>query len=163
VKEKFHVDMNHYNKLIYIKYKLEIKVIESFKKKSWTFKDECHVKVWNCERIANFVYSCVDFTSTKIGPLHHTFTHKHTFTFSSLATTTSNFECCQLMSLKNSGSRTKFKCNTTQNEDTTKVDPRWFGKDPKAFVKAFLLFAKKNRLTILKRNWIEAHMAKSII
>jgi hypothetical protein len=52
------------------------------------------------------------------------------------------------MSLKISESRKKFKCNATQNEDTTKVDPRWFGKEPKAFVKEFLLFAKENWLTI---------------
>ncbi len=71
-----------------------------------------------------------------------------TSTFSSLATTTSLFQCCQWMSLKISESRKKFKCNATQNEDTTKVDPRWFGKEPKAFVKEFLLFAKENWLTI---------------
>ncbi len=44
-----------------------------------------------------------------------------------------------------------------------KVDPRWFGKEPKAFVKAFLLFAKENWLTIKRRNWIEGHMEKSTI
>jgi hypothetical protein len=41
--------------------------------------------------------------------------------------------------------------NATQNKDTTKVDPRWFGKEPKAFVKDFLLFAKENWLTINKK------------
>jgi len=46
----------------------------------------------------------------------------------------------------------KFKCNATQNEDTTKVDPTWFGKEPKAFVKDFLLFAKENWLTIKLKN-----------
>jgi hypothetical protein len=35
-----------------------------------------------------------------------------------------------------------------------KFDPRWFGKKPKAFVKAFVLFAKQNCLTIEKRNQI---------
>jgi hypothetical protein len=55
-----------------------------------------------------------------------------------------------LTSLKNSESRKEIKYNATQNEDTTKVDPRWFGKEPKAFVKDFLLFAKENWLTINK-------------
>jgi hypothetical protein len=83
-----------------------------------------------------------------------------TSTFSLLATTTSNFECCQSTSSRNSESRKKFKCNTTLNEDTTKVKPRWFRKEPKTFGKYFLLFAKENWLTIKKRNWIESHMAK---
>ncbi len=58
-----------------------IKVIESFKKLLWTFKDECNAKAWNCERankgIANFVCSCVDFAFANIGSLHHTFICKH--------------------------------------------------------------------------------------
>jgi hypothetical protein len=42
-----------------------------------SFKDEFNNKASNYERfnkrIANFVYSCVDFAFVEIGPLHHTF------------------------------------------------------------------------------------------
>jgi hypothetical protein len=85
---------------------------------------------------------CIHVWTLHLPKLVHYTILSPTSTFSSLATTTSIFECCQSTFLKNSESRKKFKCNTTQNEDTTKGDPRWFGKEPKAFVKKFLLFAK---------------------
>jgi hypothetical protein len=40
-------------------------MIESFKTKLWTFKDDCNNKAWNWEmankKIAKFVNSCVNF------------------------------------------------------------------------------------------------------
>ncbi len=81
---------------------------------------------------------CIHVWTLHLPKLVHYTILSPTSTFNSLATTTSIFECCQ------STSRKKFKCNVTQNEDTTKVDPRWFGKEPKAFAKDFLLFAKEN-------------------
>jgi hypothetical protein len=95
-------------------------------------------------------FFCIHVWTLHLPKLVHYTILSPTSTLSSLATTTSIFECCQLTSLKNSESKKKFKCNATQNEDTTKVDSRWFGKEPKAFVKAFLLFAKENWLTIKK-------------
>ncbi len=53
-------------------------MIESFFKKLWTFKFDYNARAWNCERankgIAKFVYSCVNFVFSKIGPFHCTFT-----------------------------------------------------------------------------------------
>jgi hypothetical protein len=53
-------------------------VIESFKKKLWTFLNDYNARAWNCERankgIVKFVYSCVNFVFSKIGPSYYTFT-----------------------------------------------------------------------------------------
>jgi len=45
-----------------------------------SFKDEFNDRASNYERvnkrIANFVYSCVNFAFAKIGPVHHIFMNK---------------------------------------------------------------------------------------
>ncbi len=51
MKAKFHFDINQYSRFLYETNKMSINVIDSFKKKLWTFKYECNAKAWNCEKV----------------------------------------------------------------------------------------------------------------
>jgi len=52
-------------------------VIEAFKRKLWTFKNEYNTTCWSYQRtnkgIEKNVYFCVDFACVTFGPLHHVF------------------------------------------------------------------------------------------